>query len=94
MRVPVLAKCSVNILQGFPGSSVYFAYHSILCGHEATERDTEGDGHDMSMPLKLFLASESVFRDVHTDYNLDLRFLVKKQISMIKAGLSWRHMNI
>ena len=33
------------------------------------------------MPLK------SVFRDVRTNYNVDLSFLVKRQISM--ADLSW-----
>ena len=35
-----------------------------------------------------------MFRDVRTDYNLDLRFLVKRQISMIMADLSWGHINI
>ena len=38
----------------------------------------------------IFSFRKSVFRDVRTDYNLDLRFLVKlkKQISMIIADLS------
>ena len=63
--------------------------------HEETERDTGGVGQDMSMPLKLFLVSGSfVCRDVRTNYSLDLRFLVKKQISMIMADLSWKHINI
>ena len=44
--------------------------------HEETERNTEGVGCDMSLSLKLFLVSGSLFRDVRTDYNLDLRILV------------------
>ena len=38
----------------------------------------------------LAVICQSVFRDVRTDYNLDLTFLVKlkKQISMIMADLS------
>ena len=36
----------------------------------------------------------SVFRDVRTDYNLDLRFLLKKQILMIMADFSRGHINI
>ena len=40
----------------------------------------------------IFSFRKSVFRDVHTDYNLDLNFLVKKQISM--TDLSWGHLNI
>ena len=38
----------------------------------------------------IFSFRKSVFRDGRTDYNLDLRFLVKlkKQISMIMADLS------
>ena len=38
----------------------------------------------------IFILWKSVFRDVRTDYNLDLRFLVKlkKQFSMIMADLS------
>ena len=35
-----------------------------------------------------------VFRVVRIDYNLDLKFLVKRQISMIMADLSWGHINI
>ena len=35
-----------------------------------------------------------VFRDVRTDYNLDLRFLLKKQISMIMPDFSRGHINI
>ena len=54
---------------------------------ERTERDTEGAGQDMSMPLRLFLASGSLF--LETSDNLNLRFLVKRQISM--ADLSWGH---
>ena len=44
----------------------------------------------------IFSFRKSVFRDVRTDYNLDLRFLVKlkKQISMIMADLSQGHINI
>ena len=33
-----------------------------------------------------------VFREIPTDYNLDLRFLVKSKLKM--ADLSWGHMNI
>ena len=40
----------------------------------------------------IFSFQKSVFRDVRTDYKLDLRFLVK--ISMIMADLSWGHINI
>ena len=38
----------------------------------------------------IFSFRKSVFRDVRTDYNLDLRFLskLKKQISMIMANFS------
>ena len=38
----------------------------------------------------IFIFRKSVFRDVRTDYNLDLRFLVKleKHISMIMVDLS------
>ena len=54
---------------------------------ERTERDTEGAGQDMSMPLRLFLASGSLF--LETSDNVNLRFLVKRQISM--ADLSWGH---
>ena len=38
----------------------------------------------------IFSFRKSVFRDVRTDYNLDLRFLVKlkRQISMVMADLS------
>ena len=42
----------------------------------------------------IFSFPKSVFRDVRTDYNLDLRFLVKRQISVIMADLSWGHINI
>ena len=42
----------------------------------------------------IFSFRKSVFRDVRTDYNVDLRFLVKSQISMIVADLSWGHINI
>ena len=44
----------------------------------------------------IFSFRKSVFRDVRTDYNLDLRFLVKlkKQISMIMADLSLGHIII
>ena len=31
--------------------------------HKGTERDTEGVGQDMSMPLKLFLVSGSLFSE-------------------------------
>ena len=31
--------------------------------HEGKERDTEGVGQDMSMPLKLFLVSGSLFSE-------------------------------
>ena len=63
--------------------------------HEGTERDTEGVGCDMSLDTKvIFSFRKSVFRDVRTDYNLDLRFLVKGQILMIMADLSWGHINI
>ena len=31
--------------------------------HEGTERDTESVGQDMSMPLKLFLGSGSLFSE-------------------------------
>ena len=36
----------------------------------------------------IFSFRKSVFRDVRTDYNPDLRSFVKKQISMIMADLS------
>ena len=42
----------------------------------------------------IFSFWKSVFRDVRTDYNLDLRFLLKKQISMIMADFSRGHINI
>ena len=44
----------------------------------------------------IFSFRKSFSRDVRTEYNLDLRFLVKfkKQISMIMADLSWGHINI
>ena len=41
----------------------------------------------------IFRFRKSVFRDVCTDYNLDLRFLAKRQISIIMADLSWGHIN-
>ena len=44
--------------------------------HEGTERDTEGVGCDMSYKV-IFSFRKSVSRDVRTEYNLDLRFLVK-----------------
>ena len=57
--------------------------------HEGRERDTEGVGEDVSMPVKLFFGfQKSVFREVRIDYNLDLSFLVKKQFSMIMEDLS------
>ena len=31
--------------------------------HEGTERDTEGVGQNMSMPIKLFLVSGSLFSE-------------------------------
>ena len=31
--------------------------------HEGTEKDTEGVGQDMSMPLQLFLVSGSMFSE-------------------------------
>ena len=62
--------------------------------HEETERDTEGVGQDMSMPLKLFLVSGSLFSETSTQITTSIRgFLVKKQISMM-ADLSWGHKNI
>ena len=42
----------------------------------------------------IFSFRTSVFRDVRTDCNLDLRILVKEQISVIMADLSWGHINI
>ena len=42
----------------------------------------------------IFSFRKFVFRDVRIDYNLDLKFLVKRQISMIMADLSWGHINI
>ena len=36
----------------------------------------------------IFSFWKSVFRDVRLDYNLDLRFLLKRQISMIMADFS------
>ena len=63
--------------------------------HEGTERDTEGVGCDTSIDTKvIFVFRKSVFRDVRTYYNLDLRVLMKKQISMIMADLSWGNINI
>ena len=40
----------------------------------------------------IFSFRMSVFRDVRTDYNFELRFSVKKQISM--TDLLWGHINI
>ena len=34
--------------------------------HEGIERDTEGVGQDMSMPLELFLVSGSLFPETST----------------------------
>ena len=45
--------------------------------HEGTERDTEGVGCDMSVTKVISSFRKSVSRDVRTEYNLDLRFLVK-----------------
>ena len=39
----------------------------------------------------IFSFRKLVFLDVRTDYNLDLRFLVKMEISMVMADLSWGH---
>ena len=36
-------------------------YMSLPSEHEGTERGTKGVGQDMSMPLKLFLVSGSLF---------------------------------
>ena len=63
---------------------------TLLQGNIRAQRGTLRALVRIYMPLKLFLVYgnyTSVFRDVRTDYNLDLRFLVKKQIS-ITADLS------
>ena len=36
----------------------------------------------------IFSSRKLVYRELHTDCNLDLRFLIKNQISMIMADLS------
>ena len=47
---------------------------------------TEGEPGYVIDTKVIFSFRKSVFRDVRKDYNLDLRFLVKNQISM--ANLS------
>ena len=47
--------------------------------HEGTERDTKGVGQHILMPFKvIFTFRKSVFRDVRTYYNFDLRFFSEK----------------
>ena len=58
-----------------------------------TERGTEGVGCDVIDTKVIFSFRKFVSRDVRTDYNLDLRSLVKRQISMM-PDLSWGHINI
>ena len=70
----------------------------------STDKRTWGDreGHwgrwlwYVTVTKVIFSFRKSVFRNVRTDYNLDLRFLVKskKQISMVIADLSWGQINI
>ena len=62
--------------------------------HEGTERDTEGVGWYVIDTKVIFSFRKSVFRDVRTNYNFDLRFLVKRQISMIMVDFSWGHIII
>ena len=44
-----------------PCSAVPALYTVKSREHEGTDRDTEGVGQDMSMPIKLFLVSGSLF---------------------------------
>ena len=53
-------KCLQN--RGIPARHAE-EYTSIPREHEGTERDTEGIGWDMSMPLKLCLVSGSLFSE-------------------------------
>ena len=47
------------------------------------KRDTEGVDQDIDPTQVISSFRKSLFRDVCIDYNLDLRLLVKKQISII-----------
>ena len=55
----------------------------ILVEYEGIERDSEGVGAPGHVDATKVISSfrKSVFGDVRTDCNFDLRFLVKKQIS-------------
>ena len=44
-------------------SMCYSILYDVPREHEGTKRDTEGVGQDMSMPLKLFLVSGSLFSE-------------------------------
>ena len=57
--------------------------------HEGTERDTEGVGQDMSMPLKLFLVSGSLISDTsaHVPVQLWRHFVLARKFKSFCSKL-------